>query len=115
MATVATIATTTATRHEAPRIRVQTAMSAGNHAGPNFWPGMEGNPWTCQRIAAASATSAAPVSASLTLMRRSLFGEPYGFERGSEVLVGLGHELRRAGGIGPDDAEAAARHEVLVL
>ena len=84
------------------------AIEPGNQAGPNLWPGMAGNPWMCQRIAAASATSAAPVTASLTLMRRSLFGEPYRFERGSQVLVGLRHELRGAGGIRPHHAEAAA-------
>src|SRR3954454_13374942 len=45
----------------------------------------------------------------------SLFGESYRFKRGAEVRVGVGHELRGAVGIGPDDTEAAARHEVLVV
>src|SRR5882672_10682906 len=48
------------------------ALTPGNHAGPNFWPGMAGNPWVCQRMTAASATSAAPVSASLSFILPTL-------------------------------------------
>jgi hypothetical protein len=48
------------------------AISPGNQAGPNFWPGMAGNPWICQRMTAASATSAAPVSASLIFILPTL-------------------------------------------
>ena len=48
------------------------AIRPGNQAGPNFWPGIAGNPWMCQRMMPARTTSAVPVSASRTFIWRAL-------------------------------------------
>src|SRR5205814_8083596 len=100
----------------ATRIAPQTARPAatmpGNHAGPNFWPCISGNPWICQRMTRPRTASAAPVTASLIF---TLFGDAHGFHHRAQVLVRLRHELPRVVGTVPDHAEAARGHEVSIL
>src|SRR3712207_5276346 len=95
-----------------PQTRNPPAISPGKSAGPYFWPGKAGKPWTCQSTTAPRIASAAPVSASWNF---NLLGDADGLHDGAVVGVRLRHELRRLGGIRPHHAEAAARHEVLVV
>src|SRR5262245_61759722 len=95
-----------------PQTTRPAAMIPGNHAGPNFCPGIAGYPWMCQRMTRPSAASAAPVTASLIF---KLFRYSDRLHHGAEVGVGFRHELRGVLRSLPDHAEPARGHEFLVF